>query len=160
RYTLVSRWTKPTLRYNAFAASRAGRLVRSTVTAPWRLACSIAVVVSRAPAPNPRASASTTTSSIHARIPVGIGNIARVSMPTVRPSCVATNKVMALESRKFFNSSNVIDGADEESWGRKLLTWAKSSSDAYLAVLISVTLHLSTRDDAGRRRTRHVAHRR
>ena len=47
--------------------------------------------------PRPRAASSTTTSSIQARMPVGVGNMARVSEPMIVPSARATSSVTAGE---------------------------------------------------------------
>src|SRR5215813_9988318 len=45
--------------------------------------------------PRPLAASSTITSSIHARKPVGIGNIASARKPTIRPSSFAASSVVA-----------------------------------------------------------------
>jgi hypothetical protein len=79
----VFRGRKPSRWYRRLADSRDGREVRSTVRAPAARARRIASRLSAAPTPWPRADSSTTTSSIQARIPVGIGNVTSVSMPMI-----------------------------------------------------------------------------
>ena len=64
------------------------------VPAPLDCAIRMASFVRASPTPRPLAPASTTTSSIQARMAVGIRNMISVSVPTICPPSLATRTVV------------------------------------------------------------------
>lgn len=83
--------------------------------APCRRAWSSAARFNASPTPCPRAFPSTTTSSIQARTPVGMRNMASVNEPTIAPSNRATNNVDASDDTRSCRASRPGGGFDEDS---------------------------------------------
>ena len=112
-----------------FAASRDGRDVSSTVLHPAARARSIMAWVNWLPMPLPLLASSTITSSIHARLAVGMGNTASVATPTMRPpSSRATNCIMASDASMAATSSMPGGGLDLDSCGTSCFNAPASSS--------------------------------
>src|SRR5438067_1609333 len=155
----VSRSTKPRRLYRRLAASREGRDVRSTVTAPAAAARRKASRFSASPTPLPRADSSTTTSSIHARTPVGIRNNASVSEPTMVPSSPrATRSAVAGDATIADSWAGVGAGAERDSWGIKRANAATSSSvTAATSSTLTPPNSLLSVGDGNRRRRADVA---
>ena len=124
----MSRSSNPARWYSRPAALRDGREVRSTVRAPAARARPIASLVSSSPTPLPRAVSSTTTSSIQARKPVGIGNIASVSVPMIVPSARATSRVTAGEPTIFSSAPRPGGPVVADNCGTSRANAATSSS--------------------------------
>ena len=93
----------------------------------WR-AWSSAARFNASPTPCPRAFPSTTTSSIQARTPVGIRNMANVNEPTITPSRRAMNKVDASDDTKSCRASRPGGGLDDDNWGINTSKAATNSS--------------------------------
>ena len=118
------------------AASRDGRELSSTVRAPCAKATRSASRLSASPTPLPRAATSTATSSIHARVPVGIRKTTRVSMPMIRPvveQSRATRSVVQRDSMISRTSSTVGAEADVDSCRTRLPIAAINSSSTLVA---------------------------
>ena len=84
--------------------------------------------MSALPTPCPLADSSVTTSSIQARIPVGIGNMARVRVPTIRPSRRASRIVLAGAAMIAASAAASSGGAVAESCGSSLANASTTSS--------------------------------
>lgn len=85
-------------------------------------------MVSARPMPWPLAASSVTTSSIQALIPVGIGNTASVSVPTIRPFTLASSTVLAPDWTIAESARASSGGALDESCGSSLPNASTTSS--------------------------------
>src|SRR5258708_13034729 len=94
--------------------------------------------VSASPTRWPRAASSTTTSSTHALIPVGIGKMTSVSVPTISPPARATSNVLA-------GADTMTDSASASSGAALLESWGISRPNASTTSLVtSFTTSMST----------------
>src|SRR5258708_11764692 len=94
--------------------------------------------VSASPTRGPRAASSTTKSSPHALIPVGIGKMTSVSVPTISPPARATSNVLA-------GADTMTDSASASSGAALLESWGISRPNASTTSLVtSFTTSIST----------------